>query len=83
MRMLPLLDRGASVADTLSRTGGPWVKAGLSQVAAHTGIPVAIVAAIALVMSYRLAKRSIRFIVEVSFALAVIVAMTELGWIRW
>jgi hypothetical protein len=79
----PLVDRGAHLADSISRAGGPWVKAALNQVAAHTGIPVVVVAAIGLVMSWRLAKRSIRFIVEVGFALVLVVTLTELGWIRW
>jgi hypothetical protein len=83
MLPFPWLDRGAHLADSVSRAGGPWVKAGLNQVAAHTGIPVVVVAAIGLVMSYRLAKRSLRFIVEVGFAIVLVVTLTELGWIKF
>ena len=83
MRMLPLIDRSASFADSLSRAGGPLLKSSLRHVSEHTGIPIVVVAAVALVMSFRIAKRSIRFIVEVGLALVLVVAATELGWIRW
>jgi hypothetical protein len=50
---------------------------------AHTGLPVVVVAAIALVLSWRLAKRTARLVVEVAVALAVLLIATKLGLIRW
>jgi hypothetical protein len=78
-----LAERGVHFAASVSQVGGPWAKAALRQVSEHTGIPVVLVAAIALVMSYRAAKRMLRFAIEVGFALVVVVALTELGWIRF
>jgi hypothetical protein len=49
----------------------------------HTGLPVILVAAIALVMSWRILRRSLRLTVEVVLALALLVAMTRLGWLTW
>ena len=49
----------------------------------HTGVPVIIVAAIALVISVRLAKRWARFAVEVAVALGILLVATRLGWVQW
>jgi hypothetical protein len=52
-------------------------------VAHHTGLPVVVVAAVALVLSWRAVRQSTRFAFEVLVALAMLVAATRLGWIRW
>jgi hypothetical protein len=52
-------------------------------IARHTGVPAVVVAAIALVLSFRLARRMARLFVEVGLALAVLLTLTSLGWIRW
>jgi hypothetical protein len=49
----------------------------------HTGLPVILVGAIALVLSWRLIRRSMRLVVEVVLALALLVAATRLGWLSW
>jgi hypothetical protein len=49
----------------------------------HTGLPVVLVAAIALVLSWRMFKRSLRFAVEVALVSAVLLVATELGLLRW
>jgi hypothetical protein len=49
----------------------------------HSGLPVVLVAALALVLSYRLAKRAARLAVEVVVATAVLLAATRMGWISW
>jgi hypothetical protein len=51
--------------------------------ARHTGVPAILLAALALVLSFRLARRLARLIVEVGLALAVLLTLTSLGWIRW
>ena len=81
--MPAFVDRGLHFAASVSQAGGPWAKVALRHVSEHTGIPIVLVAAIALVISYRTAKRMLRFAVEVGVALVLVVAMTELGWIRF
>jgi hypothetical protein len=66
----------------LSR-GGDLLRWGLRWGAHHTGLPVMLVAAIALVMSGHIVKRTIRFGVEVAVALGLLFAATRLGWIVW
>ena len=49
----------------------------------HTGLPVILVGALALVLSWRVIKRSFRLAVEVVVALALLVVATRLGWLTW
>ena len=49
----------------------------------HSGLPVVVVAALALVLSYRLAKRAARLAVEVVVATTLLLVATHLGWIVW
>jgi hypothetical protein len=62
---------------------GPGLRVALRWAAQHTGLPVLVVAAIALVVSFRLVKKSVRLVFEVAVATALLVAATRLGWIRW
>jgi hypothetical protein len=63
-------------------TGGS-VRALLRLVSHHTGLPVVLVAAVVVVASLRVIRRGVRFAFEVALALALLVAATHLGWIRW
>jgi hypothetical protein len=49
----------------------------------HSGLPVVIVAAVALVLSWRILRRLSRFAVEVAVTAALLLAATRLGWIAW
>jgi hypothetical protein len=49
----------------------------------HTGLPVILVAAITMVVSFRMFKRSVRFAVEVVVCVALLAFATKLGWIHW
>ena len=49
----------------------------------HTGVPALVVAAILVVVGYRLLKKSARFIVEVALVAVLLVAATHAGWLRW
>jgi hypothetical protein len=49
----------------------------------HTGLPVILFAAISLVISYRVLRRSVRFAVEVVFCVALLAFATHFGWIHW
>ncbi|HTB79147.1 MAG TPA: hypothetical protein VK762_38150 [Polyangiaceae bacterium] len=66
---------GAAVA------GG--LRAALRWGAHHTGLPVIVVAAVALVLSWRLLRRTLRLSVEVVVAVALLVVATRLGWLTW
>lgn len=62
---------------------GEPMRAALRWGSQHTGLPVILLAAIALVVSWRAFKRSLRFVVEVLVAVAALVFATRLGWITW
>jgi hypothetical protein len=62
-------------------TGG--LRAALRWGAHHTGLPVILVAAISLVLSWRILKRTMRLAVEVVIALALLVVATRFGWLTW
>jgi hypothetical protein len=49
----------------------------------HSGLPVVVVAALALVVSWHLARRAARLAVEVTIATALLLVATRLGWIAW
>jgi glucan phosphoethanolaminetransferase (alkaline phosphatase superfamily) len=49
----------------------------------HTGLPIVLVAAITMVVSWRLFRRSLRFVVEVVVAVALLAVAARFGWITW
>jgi hypothetical protein len=59
------------------------LRLGLRWASQHTGLPVVVVAAIALVASWRLLKHSFRFALHVALATVILLAATVLGVIRW
>ena len=58
-------------------------KAAVRLLSQHSGIPALLVAAVLVVVGYRLLKRSARFFAEVALVTAALFAATQLGWIRW
>lgn len=42
-----------------------------------------VVAAIALVLSWRIFKRGVRLVAEFAFALGLLAVATRLGWVTW
>ncbi len=60
-----------------------WARRALEWVAGHTGVPAIVVAAVLTVVLYRLAKRSLRFVVQVSVVLAVLAVMAHFGLLRF
>jgi hypothetical protein len=74
----------AVAASLLSLTPlGQSLRHALRWTAHHTGLPFAVVAAIALVVSFRLARKLGRLCVEVAVVSVVLLALTKLGWISW
>jgi hypothetical protein len=61
-------------------SGGPL--RAITLAARHTGIP-AVVAAIALVLAYRIARRALHLLVEVALAIALVLAAVRAGWLRF
>jgi hypothetical protein len=62
---------------------GSSVRAWLRWAAHHTGLPMIVVAAIALVVSWRLFRRATRFALEVTVVLVLLACATRIGWITW
>jgi hypothetical protein len=62
---------------------GGGVRAVLHWASDHTGLPVLLVAAIALVVSGRLLKQTLRFAIEVALAAALLLVATKLGLLHW
>jgi hypothetical protein len=58
-------------------------RAALRWASHHSGLPMVLVAAIAVVLSWRLIKRTLRLAVEVLIALVCLVAATRMGWLTW
>ncbi len=65
------------------RTLGAALRHGLRWAAEHTGLPIVLVAAVALVVAFRVAKRMAHFAVELTVAVALVLIASKLGWIRW
>jgi hypothetical protein len=62
---------------------GGGVRSALRAVAHHTGLPVVLVAAVALVLSWRFLRRTLPMLIEVAFAVALLLVATRFGWLRW
>jgi hypothetical protein len=52
-------------------------------VTAHTGVPVVLVAAAALVVSFRVFKKTVRLAVEIVVVAVLLVVAAKLGWLRF
>lgn len=60
-----------------------WSKMLLHWAHVHTGLPAIVVAGIAIVVGYKILKRSAKFAFEVAVITAALAAATELGWLHW
>jgi hypothetical protein len=65
------------------RRGAEILRVALRWTSQHTGLPVMLVAAIVMVVSVRVLRRSARWAIEVVAVLLVLAYMTRLGWIAW
>ncbi|HZU81439.1 MAG TPA: hypothetical protein VE987_00910 [Polyangiaceae bacterium] len=70
-------------AAALGAQGREGVRVALRWAEQHTGLPAVVIAAITLVASLRVFKRTLRFAVEVAVATALLLLATELGLLRW
>jgi hypothetical protein len=62
---------------------GQGLQTGLRWGASHTGLPVVVFAAIAIVVSWHFFRRTLRLAVDVVIAIAALLVATRLGWIVW
>jgi hypothetical protein len=62
---------------------GGSVRTALDWASHQTGLPVILVAAIAMVASWRLFRHSLRFAIEVALAGVLLLVATKLGLLRW
>ena len=51
--------------------------------ALHTGLPALLVAAILVVIGYKILKKSARLLLQIALVAALLLAATSAGWIRW
>lgn len=58
-------------------------KAAVRLLSQHSGVPALLVAALLVVVGFRVLKKSARFFAEVALVTAALFAATQLGWIRW
>lgn len=80
---LPRLPQVPSWAMAWIQGAGAIAFRAMRSVAAHTGIPISIVAAVALVLSFRLARRAAHLALEVALAVALVLAATRAGWLKF
>lgn len=52
-------------------------------VARHSGLPAVVVAALGLVLAFRVARRAVHLAVEIALAMALVLAATRAGWLRF
>jgi hypothetical protein len=62
---------------------GHGLRVALRWGAQHTGLPVVLFTAIALVASWHVFRRTLRFAVEVAIAVAALLLATRFGWLAW
>jgi hypothetical protein len=62
---------------------GRGLRVALQWGAQHTGLPLVLFTAIALVASWHVFRRTLRFAVEVAIAVAALLLATRFGWIAW
>jgi hypothetical protein len=62
---------------------GEPVRAALRWGSQHTGLPVMLVAAIAVVLAWHTFKRTLRFALQVVLCVAGLALATRLGWLTW
>ncbi len=55
----------------------------LSYAEVHTGVPAIVVAAIVLVVGFRLFKKSLRFAIEVAVVVGLLGLASFFGWVRF
>lgn len=75
--------RQLKVGDITLSSLAPVAKAALRYASIHTGLPALVVAAIAIVVGYKILKRTARFAAEVTVITLALAAATEAGWLRW
>jgi hypothetical protein len=73
------------VAAALDRVGSVWTafRQAVHYASLHSGLPAVVVASLALVAGYRLLRRTIRFAVQLTIAMTIVLAATYFGWLSF
>ena len=79
----PWLPKLKLLAAALGAMRWTWARQALQWVSAHTGVPAIIVTAILVVVLYRIAKKSLRFVAQVSVVLALLALLAHYGLLRF
>jgi len=77
--ILDLEARTRPLADTALASG----QQALRWTSGRTGLPVVVVAALSLVVAWRVARRTWQIALELTLAVAALLMASRLGWIRW
>jgi len=67
----------------LSRTLTSMLVRAFSWAEVHTGVPAIVVAALVLVVGFRLFKKSLRFALEVAVVVGLLGLASFFGWVRF
>jgi hypothetical protein len=79
----PWLPKLKLLAAALGSLRWTWARQALQWISAHTGAPAILVAAVLVVVLYRLAKKSLRFVAQVSLVLALLALLAHYGLLRF
>lgn len=79
----PSPDKAWALGSTVFAAASSAFRMSVRYAAEHTGVPAVVVASVALVVSWRMFKRTLRFAVELAIAMTVVITATELGWLRF
>jgi hypothetical protein len=77
--ILDLEARARPVAEAALASG----RQALRWTSGRTGLPMVVVAALTLVVAWRVARRTWQIALELALAVAALLAAARLGWIRW
>lgn len=60
-----------------------WGRFGIRYLSLHTGVPALVVAALLVVVGWRILKKGAKLALEVAIVAGALLVLTELGVIRW
>ena len=62
---------------------GASVRTVVRYLSEHSGVPALLIGTLLVVVGWRILRKTLRFVVEIALVTAALIAMTQLGWIRW
>ena len=80
---MELMAQGWAIACMVAGAVVDWGMSIARALAERTGLPVVLAAAMAVAVSYRVARRAWRLVFQVSVVALALVVATELDWLSW